>query len=125
MSNASTRVLIAGLCFLVVFILGFWLRGSGRPYNGLLLTIHKLVAVGVLVFLIVMISQLNRVSRLSGLELTVALVALLLFLGTIATGALLTADKPMPAIVSTMHLITPFLTVLSTAGTLYMLLSRR
>jgi hypothetical protein len=49
----------------------------------------------------------------------------LFFLGTIITGGLLSTGKPMPAAILTIHQITPFLTVFSTAVTLYLLLSRK
>jgi hypothetical protein len=48
----------------------------------------------------------------------------LLFLATIISGGLLSTDKAMPTAILTMHQITPFLTVLTTAVTLYLLLSR-
>jgi hypothetical protein len=38
---------------------------------------------------------------------------------------LLSIAKPMPAVVSTMHKLLPYLTVLSTAVTLYLLLGRK
>ena len=40
------------------------------------------------------------------------------------TGGLLSMDKTMPAVIRRLHQVTPYLTVLSTAATLY-LLSRR
>jgi hypothetical protein len=64
-------------------------------------------------------------ATLGALELVALAIAGLLFLGTIVTGGLLSTDKRMPAVVLTMHRIAPFLTVLSTAVTLYLLVSRR
>ena len=45
----------------------------------------------------------------------------LFFLGTILTGGLVSIDKPLPKILVFLHKITPYLTVLSTCVTLYII----
>jgi hypothetical protein len=85
------------------------------------LTIHKLISLAAVVFLVITIYQINQVAKLSAIELVAGVVAGLFFLSTIITGGLLSTGKPMPAAILTMHQITPFLTVLSTAVTLYLL----
>jgi hypothetical protein len=49
----------------------------------------------------------------------------LFFLDAVVSGGLLSIGKPMPVAISTMHRITPYLTLFSAAATLYLLLSRR
>jgi hypothetical protein len=46
----------------------------------------------------------------------------LFFVGTVAAGALLSIDKPIPGVVLRLHQVLPVLTLPSTAGTLYPLL---
>jgi hypothetical protein len=106
-------------------LFGFWLSYAGKPYSVIILTIHKLISLATLVFLTVTVYRFNQTSTLNAVELTTAVVTGLLFIGTIITGGLMSTDKPMPAVVSTLHLILPFLTVLSTAATLYFLFSRK
>jgi hypothetical protein len=115
----------AGLSFLFIFLSGIWLSRSGKPLNNIILTIHKLISLAAAVFLVVTIYKINQVATLSTTGLVAALVTGLLFLGTGIAGGLLSTDKPVPAAISWMHRITPFLTVLSTAMTLYLLLSQR
>jgi hypothetical protein len=67
---------------------------------------------------------MNQAAALSAIEMTAVVVSGLLFLGTIISGGLLSAENSIPAAVSVMHQITPYLTVLSTAATLYLLLNR-
>jgi hypothetical protein len=119
------RIVGTGLLFLFIFISGFWLSKSGKPYNVIVLTIHKLISLAAVAFLAATIYQANQVAKLSAIELTAGVVTGLFFLGTIITGGLLSTDKPMPVVVLRMHQITPFLTVLSTAVTLYLLLNRK
>jgi len=104
---------------------GFGLSRSGRPYGVLLLTVHKLLSVGAVVFLTVVIVRVNQSVGLSSTELIAAVITGLLFLGTIATGGLLSTAKPMLAIVHQLHQIGPFPILASTALTLYLLLFRK
>lgn len=67
----------------------------------------------------------HQVAPLGLLQIAAIVVTVLFFVGTVAAGALSSIGKPMPAAILTMHQIIPFLTVLSTAATLYLLLSRK
>jgi hypothetical protein len=111
--------------YLLIFASGFWLTRSGKPYNTIVLTIHKLISVVAVVFLVVTMVQVNKAARLNAGELAASIVTGLFFVGTFTTGALLTGDKPMPAVVLWLHRITPFLTVLASAVTLFLSLGRR
>lgn len=124
MNTTQSRVVGAGLFFLFIFLSGFWLSNSGKPLNVIILTIHKLVSLAAIVFLVITISQINRVATLSTIQLTASVITGLFFLGTVITGGLLSTDKPMPAVILTMHQIIPLLTLLSTAVTLCLLLGR-
>ena len=91
----------------------------------IILTIHKLISLAAVVFLIITMYQINQVAELSATESIADVVTGLLFLGTMISGGLLSTDKPMPAAILTMHRLTPLLTVFSTAVTLYLLLGRK
>ena len=121
-SITQLRVAGAVLFFLFIFLSGIWLSNSGKPFNGAILTVHKLISLAAVVFLIVTIYQINKTSRLSAIELIAAVVTGALFLGTIISGGLLSTGKTMPTAILRMHQIPPFLTALSTAVTLYLLL---
>ena len=109
--------------FLVIFVSGFWLNRSGKPYNVIISTIHKLVALAAGILLLIIIIRASRESSLSTTGLIIGVVTGLLFLANGVTGGLLMTDNPMPTVISMMHLITPFLAALSSAVTLYLLLS--
>jgi len=123
-STNQIRIVATALLFLVIFASGYWLSHSAKPRNAFMLTIHKLASLAAVVFLGIVAYQTNRVTSLGAIEWTAVVAAGALFLGTMATGGLLTASKPMPAAISTLHRMTPFLTALSTAIALYLLLGR-
>ena len=125
MSATQWRALGAGLFFALIFLSGFWLSNSGKPLNPILLTIHKLISVGAVVFLVVAVVQINHVAKLGTIEWVACAVTALFFVGAIASGGLLSTGNPMPVAILRIHQIAPFLTLLSTAATLYLLLSRK
>jgi len=125
MNIFQLRFVNIGLFFLLIFASGFWLNHSGKPYGFLLFNVHKLIGFGTFVFLAVRIYQINQAAPLSALELTACMVAGLFFLATIVFGGLVSIGKPMPAGVSLSHKLLPYLTVLSTTLSLYLLLRHK
>lgn len=121
MNAIQMRLAGAGIAYLFIFLSGLWLSRTGMPYSTAVLTIHKLVALAVLVFLIATAYRMHKAAGLSGIEWVVVGAAVLFFVGTIATGGALSTGRTMPALVGTLHQVTPFLTVVMTAVALYLL----
>lgn len=121
MITTKWQAISAGLFFLVIFLSGFWLSRSGKPYSGILINLHKLVALAAVVLFVITLVRLNRVATLGALEVVVGAVTVLLAVGLFATGALVSIDRPMPPFVSILHHLVPYLALLSTAATLYLL----
>jgi hypothetical protein len=111
------------LLYLGIFVSGLWLSRLGRPFNMILLTVHKLISLAAIILLGFTVYRVTWEGPLGALDWIVVSITGLFFLGTIATGALLSGDKPMPAVVLTLHRVTPFLTVISTAVALVLLLA--
>jgi hypothetical protein len=124
MDTMQSKVIGAGLFYLFIFLSGFWLSHLGKPYPTIVFSIHKLIGVATAIFLVITVYRIHQAAPLSPVEITAGVVTVLFFAGTIVAGGLLSIDKSMPAAVLTMHQIAPFLTMLSTAATLYLVLSR-
>ncbi len=71
------------------------------------------------------VNRIHQVTPLSLVEIIAVVVTVLFFVGDVATGGFLSTGKPMPTVILRLHQIIPFLTVLSTAVTLYLLLNRK
>ncbi len=121
MNVQQMRFVGAGLFFLFIFGFGYWLSHSGKPFNVVIFTVHKLISLGAFVFLAVAVYQINQAAKLGGLEIALCAMTALLFVGTMATGGLVSVDKPMPGFVLILHRVTPYLTAASTALMLYWL----
>jgi hypothetical protein len=83
-----------------------------------------LISLGAVVFLAITVYRINQVRPLNPLQLGLSVLTLLLFITLFATGGMLSTAKTMPAVILKIHQITPYLVVLSTSATLYLVLFR-
>jgi hypothetical protein len=125
MNALTPRIIGTGVLFIFVFLSGLWLSNLGRPINVVVLTIHKLIGLGTAILIAVTIHQANQAIGLSAAVWVVAAITLVLFLATIITGGLLSTDRPAATIIATLHKVGPFLTVVSTAVTMYFLVNHQ
>jgi hypothetical protein len=123
MNPILSRAIGAGAFFLFIFLSGFWLSRSGKPYSTMIFTIHKLIGLAAGIFLIVIVYRSYQAAPLGAPEIAAIGVTVLLFVTTVAAGGLASIDRAMPAIALRLHQIVPYAAVLSTAATLYLLLS--
>jgi hypothetical protein len=117
----NAKLIIVGILFSVIFISGFVLRGMARPYSSGALNLHKLLGLAALVFFVVTVCQIARTSSASASTIAAAVLTVLVFLGLIVTGGLVSALPAPPKLASAVHKIFPYLTVLSSGVTLYFL----
>ncbi len=47
--NTISNFITPGFLFLLTLGFGFWLNRSGKPYNSLLINLHKLIALGAVI----------------------------------------------------------------------------
>ena len=110
-----------GVLFLLTLVFGFWLSRSGKPYNGLIFNIHKLIALAAVV-----VTAIQTFNALKVIEAQPILIVLLIVIGLCAvalfvTGALMSANKATGPPTLTIHKIAPLLAVLAAIGALYLL----
>ena len=121
MDATALRMAGLGLGFVLIFVSGFSLTRFGKPFNGIVLTAHKLISLAAAILLGVAIYRVNQAGQLGTAEVAAVALTGLFFLGTGVTGGLSSIDKPVPLVVL-VHKVAPFLTALATATTLYLLL---
>jgi len=119
------KFVIAGIFLLFIIVSGLWLSRTGRPLNVLILTVHKLIAVGGVVLLIITLYRVHQAAPLTSLQLAVSVTTLVLFLALIVTGGLLSTAKTWPGLVLKIHQVVPTLIILSTAANLYLLVGKK
>ena len=125
MNTLQVRFVSAGLVFLLILPSGLWLSHIGKPYSSALFNVHKLIGFGLFVFLAINVLRVNQANPLSALQQAACLIAGLFFLATIVTGGLVSIPQAMPGVLSVAHKLLPYLTVVSTLTSLYLLLRPR
>jgi hypothetical protein len=117
----TSRILVIGVLFLLKVLFGLWVSRSGRPFNVVVLTIHKLISLAIVALIALAVRQRGRAVGLSGGEIAAAIVTGVLFLVAIISGGLVSTDKPANAVILAVHRFVPYLVGLATAATLYLL----
>lgn len=112
MDTIYTKILIGLFLLPVIVISGIYLRKKSRPYNNILFTGHKIIAVVYLIFtVLVIISFFRNASREGILPFLLALTASLI-LFSFVTGALQSFEKPPPAIINIIHKVSSYLIII-------------
>ena len=123
MNTIQSKILFAGIAFIVIFITGFWMSHAGKPYSIALSAIHKLASLAVLVLLVLTARQANQIQPLNGTQLLLLILAVICFVALIASGAMLTLPREIPT-AGSIHHILPWLALTASALDFYLLLSR-
>ena len=122
MEVIATKLIAAGILFLLTLISGVIVSHSGRPLSVGLVTVHKLIAVVGIVLIGMAVNQLYKnVDGKLLIELSVIVLSGILFLALIATGALLTREEMLPEFVLKIHQVAPMLALLASSVSIYLL----
>jgi hypothetical protein len=119
------KLICIGILLIIIFFSGKWLHRSGKPYNSILLNVHKLIALGVGVFLIVVLMQSHRYLPLNTMTVVIAAITGVFYLITGITGGLVSTDLVLPSFMNIIHIYTPYFIFCLTVGTLYLLFTNR
>jgi hypothetical protein len=116
------RLLFAGLSFLIVLASGVWLTRAGKPYSGILLNAHKLIALAGVVLLALFVRRWVRSDPFTAIQLAVVVATGVLLVASIATGGLVSVDRPVSRAVLILHRVLPFVSLVAAVATLVLLL---
>ena len=115
-----SNFLTIGIIFLLTLAFGFWLSRIGKPYNGILFNIHKLLA---LAAVIVAVFEIRKTLQSEGtIPFYNVLIALtgVSIITLFATGALMSIGKLNYAVSLTIHKITPILAAMTLIAVVYL-----
>ncbi|MBN1408853.1 MAG: hypothetical protein JW956_13735 [Calditrichaceae bacterium] len=120
MDNFLIQFLVITLLFIIVFVSGYRLNRTGKPYNTITFNIHKLIGLAVIAVLVVQMYNTNQISKLSLAEWISSLITGSIFLIAILSGGILSIEKSMPDAMNKIHKIVAYLAIFLTAFTLYL-----
>lgn len=117
-----SELIIPGVVFVLTLAFGFGLSRLGRPYNGLLFNVHKLLALaGVIVTVLQLIGLLKNAAPLALTGLGLLALTALAVIALFVSGALLSAGKLAHARLRTLHQIAPAALVIPLLAAISML----
>lgn len=113
-------LIVMGILTLVILWAGYRLSKNGQPYPGLLLNLHKLLALGTAVWLVVIAFGKGISPSLTSQQALVRTGAMVLVGAAILSGGVKSIPKAIPAIITTIHKVVPYLAI---AGSGYFLIN--
>jgi hypothetical protein len=116
MDPHQLKIVVAGACILAKLLTGVALTRSGKPYGAGLLAIHKLISPAALALLYLAAQRVHAESGLDSTQIAVCVSAGVLFVASIATGGIVSVEKPMPAMVMALHRVLSFVTLIVTGA---------
>jgi len=125
-----SRIVVIGVLFLITLLSGVWLsrnlrlndpRPYGKPLTGTDSAVHKLIALATGIVAGVTIRSLHRGIEFSSIEFTSVIVAISLFVLMVVSGSLLSLGKARNKGMVALHNVGSALTVVATAGAIYLL----
>lgn len=116
-----SRLLNPILGFLVTVAFGFWLSRVGKPYNGLLFNVHKLVALASVILAGLAVYQALKVMDVAALIVLLLALAALSVIALFVSGALMSAGKGEYRVMKLVHNISPFVLVIVMGYAVYLL----
>lgn len=92
---------LPAILFALTLVFGFWLSHTGKPYNGLLFNIHKLIALGCVVLAAF---QFFKIIHAPGWQLVgLLVVSAVCVIALYASGALMSAEQLDYGLMLTVH----------------------
>ena len=122
MKTLESKLIVSGILFLLMIITGIVLSRNGKPYGTGLVTLHKLFSIAALVVVILAFAQQMKAAP-NPLWTLMAVIAGVLFIAAIASGALLTGEKAMPDWISLVHKLSTPAIILVIGFTFYKFLT--
>jgi len=116
-----SKFVVPGIAFLLTLVFGFWLSNSGKPYNGILFNVHKLIALGAMVIAVVQLAQILKTCHALAVIVALLVLAAICVIALFASGALMSAGKLDYGLLLSLHRIAPVVLVIAMALVVYLL----
>ncbi len=116
-----SKVIGAGVLFLLTGGLGICLSSSGKPYGTLIFTIHKLVGLAAVIFAVIVVRNLLQGAGIEGTAMTLIIVTGASILALFVTGGLLGAEKEPYMLLRVVHIVATCLALPSVGALFYLL----
>jgi hypothetical protein len=94
---------------------------SGKPYNGVLFNIHKLIALGAVILITMQIYNALKIMEVNTLIVILIVITVICVVALFASGAFMSIGNLNYQVMKTIHNVAPILIIIATALTIYLL----
>jgi len=119
--DTITKFATPGITLLLTLGFGFWVSDTGKPYNGLLFNIHKLIALGTVIIAAIQLSKMLKGADSLGLIIALLALASICVIALFATGALMSMEKLDYMLTLTIHRIASAVMVVVTVLVVFLI----
>jgi hypothetical protein len=120
-AKVMTLFIIPAIGYLLTLAFGLWVSHIGKPYNGLLFNVHKLLALGTVILTVIRLVKALKTVDASALIIVSLIVAAVCVIALFLTGAFMSIGNLDYTLVLTIHRIALALVGVSTALVVYLL----
>jgi CHASE2 domain-containing sensor protein len=121
MKNPELNLILIIILFLLMLLSGIMLSRQGSPYKPAMVTLHKLFAIGFIVFSVLWYIPQYRADWNHSLVLTLMIITGVSMIAAIATGAFLTSGNSIRGSFILFHKL---LSLLVTGGSLFLVVRK-
>ncbi len=116
-----TKFTTPGLAFILTLIFGFWLSGSGKPYNGILFNLHKLIGLGTVILTTMWVYNALKITEPNVLIVILIIITGICVVALFASGAFMSIGNLNYEAMKAVHNSAPVLAVIATGLVVYFL----
>ncbi len=120
--NFFKLMILPGFLFLIIIGFGLWVSKAGKPYNNLLFTFHKLIALGTVILIGIRIFKLDPFVSFPNMAILLIALAVLGVIGMFTTGAIMSIKDEVPNAALLVHKILPTVVFISMSISIYLLI---
>lgn len=97
---------------IIMFVLGIILTKTGKPYNSVLSTFHKVIAFILLILICFEIINFIKINKINSIQIILIILFSLTYIISFISGVLCLSLKETRQIILYIHRITPFISII-------------
>lgn len=119
--DSLSKFVIPCIIFILTLAFGFWLSSAGKPYNGILFNVHKLIALATVIVTAIKILDIVKGVEIQFLPMILLVVTGLCIVALFATGALMSIGKLNFEVALTVHWVAPILMTITILMSIFLI----
>jgi len=113
------KIVISFIFIIGIIVTGIILGKLGKPYNGILFNLHKLISVGTVIYLGYILFQHTKIQAMDKMTITLTIISIISLIILMISGSFMSIGKGNYTLIRIFHIITSTSFTVSTGVLLY------